>query len=596
VTEAVSSSAIALFLQSARRVRAGFELTAQEVPAALRICRLAEGMPLAIELAAAWVNVLSCQEIAQEIEANLDFLSTSLRDMPARHRSLRTMFDHSWKLLSSEERGAMRHLSIFRGGFKREAAQKVAGASLALLGSLLSKSLLRRSAAGRYDMHELTRQYVLLKLQADEGEHTAARDRHCQYYMARLQDWGAMLSSHTPQEAMHAMLGEMDNLRLAWEWSVRQQRLDLIKNSLRCFYLFFDTRSLYQEATELFAKASQALQDSPRGDGSMVERQLTQGLTLTYQGWFIFRMGRQGEARRLLDGALALLRDLGDWAVCPETLIHNGIVTYLTGDYTAGSLLVNEGLSLAEARQDIWYVALGLSNQGILAHAMGDYESAHDRMLSGLALWKQVGDPRAVAFALNFLSPLLIDMDCLSEADARLHESLALSESIGNRLGMGTAYANMGVIAERRGDLASACALIRQALDIFNDLGAYWDVAWARVHLSRSLTAMGEMGEARRILLDTTRLANQIEAMPIVVDALVGLADLLALEGDAEGALKLAQFVLDQPASKAKTKEFARCLVDRAYGQMAPEQVKAARLWASGQPAQKVVESYLAGR
>jgi tetratricopeptide (TPR) repeat protein len=217
-------------------------------------------------------------------------------------------------------------------------------------------------------------------------------------------------------------------------------------------------------------------------------------------------------------------------------------------------------------------------------------------MLSGLALWKQVGDPRAVAFALNFLSPLLIDMDCLSEADARLHESLALSESIGNRLGMGTAYANMGVIAERRGDLASACALIRQALDIFNDLGAYWDVAWARVHLSRSLTAMGEMGEARRILLDTTRLANQIEAMPIVVDALVGLADLHALEGDAEGALKLAQFVLDQPASKAKTKEFARCLVDRAYGQMAPEQVKAARLWASGQPAQKVVESYLAGR
>ncbi len=131
-------SAVALFVQSARRVQAGFVLRAEERLAVARICRLVEGMPLAIELAAAWARVLSCAEIAREIErtlapeANLEFLAASMRDVPERHRSMRAVIDHSWKLLSDDEQCALRQLAVFRGGFTREAAERVAGALLAL--------------------------------------------------------------------------------------------------------------------------------------------------------------------------------------------------------------------------------------------------------------------------------------------------------------------------------------------------------------------------------------------------------------------------------------------------------------------------------
>ena len=115
-------------------------------------------MPLGIELAAAWVWVLSCDEIAQEIQRNLDFLTTSARDVPERHRSMRAVFDSSWRMLSATEQRVLCQLSVFRGGFLREAAEQVAGASLPLLSALVTRSLVRRTVAGRYDLHELVQQ------------------------------------------------------------------------------------------------------------------------------------------------------------------------------------------------------------------------------------------------------------------------------------------------------------------------------------------------------------------------------------------------------------------------------------------------------
>ena len=145
VDRAEEYSAVALFVQSARRAQVGFELSAEERPWVARICQLVEGMPLAIELAAAWVRLLSCREIAQEIERNLDFLSTSARDLPERHRSMRAVFDHSWQMLSAEEQRVLRALSVFRGGFLREAAEQVTGASLSLLSALVTRSLVHRT-------------------------------------------------------------------------------------------------------------------------------------------------------------------------------------------------------------------------------------------------------------------------------------------------------------------------------------------------------------------------------------------------------------------------------------------------------------------
>ena len=156
-TAHVEGTAVELFLQRARRAHVGFDATTDDHADIVRICRLVNGMPLGIELAAAWVRTLSCHEIALEIERGLDFLSVSAKDLPLRHRSMRAVFDHSWKLLSEEEQKVLLRLSVFQGGFQREAAEHVAEATLLTLSALVTKSLIRRSGTGRYDLHELIR-------------------------------------------------------------------------------------------------------------------------------------------------------------------------------------------------------------------------------------------------------------------------------------------------------------------------------------------------------------------------------------------------------------------------------------------------------
>lgn len=171
--------AVRLFVERARQVRHDLALET-EAAAVVRICRLVEGMPLALEVAAAWLSTLSCAEVADEIQRSLDFLSTTLRDVPERHRSMRAVFDHSWQRLSPEERAVFMRLSVFRGGFNRAAAEVVAGATLPLLTALVGKSLLRwEFDRRRYQIHGLLRQYAAEQLAQSPPQVIQAHDAHC---------------------------------------------------------------------------------------------------------------------------------------------------------------------------------------------------------------------------------------------------------------------------------------------------------------------------------------------------------------------------------------------------------------------------------
>jgi predicted ATPase/DNA-binding SARP family transcriptional activator len=229
-------SAIALFVQQARRVRPGFVLDAASEPAVVGICQLAEGVPLAIELAASWLRVLSCREILAELEKGLDFLTSSLQNVPARHRSLRAVFENSWALLLPLEQALFRRLSVFRGGFRREAAAQVVGASLPLLAGLADKSLLRRNAYGRYEVHELLRQYADEHLQASAPEFEQVHDQHCHYYAALLTEYQPQLQGggHELQAALAALNAERENVRAAWNWAMEHRKIVELNQFMDC--------------------------------------------------------------------------------------------------------------------------------------------------------------------------------------------------------------------------------------------------------------------------------------------------------------------------------------------------------------------------
>lgn len=229
-----ASSAVALFVQEARRVQAGFGLTQEVAANVVSICRLVEGMPLGLELAANWLRVLSCAEIVAEIRRGLDFLTTTQADVPESHRSLRAVFDYSWNALPPAEQVAFRQLAVFRGGFERDAAAEILGISLPLLVGLMDRSLLRRNAQGRYEIHDFLRQYVLEKFQATPDEFEHIHNRHCHYYAGFMARYKTQLQSDDPATALATVNRERENVRLAWDWAVSHRRISDLETLMDC--------------------------------------------------------------------------------------------------------------------------------------------------------------------------------------------------------------------------------------------------------------------------------------------------------------------------------------------------------------------------
>lgn len=222
-------SALQLFELHAQRLRPNLKLVGAEREAAIRICQRVDGMPLAVELAAAWVNLLSCVEIAEEIERGFDFLSSTLRDMPERHSSLRAVFDHSWKRLTEAEQSALSRLTLFQGGFSLEASESIVGAERGVLSGLESKSLLRRSPNGRFDLHEVIRQYAKDYLK-DEA---ALRDRHSEYYLGLLHRSEAELFGADESNLLGRLFDELGNLSAAWAWALSQKQIARMNAALQ---------------------------------------------------------------------------------------------------------------------------------------------------------------------------------------------------------------------------------------------------------------------------------------------------------------------------------------------------------------------------
>ena len=233
-----SNSAVALFIHRAKQVNVNFAPASEDLSAIRRICSLVEGLPLGLELAATWVRTLSCHDIAQEIERNVGFLRTMRRGLPERHRSLWAVFDHSWSLLSPEEQRVLQQLTVFRGGFTREAAEQMARARLPVLSSLVDKSLVRHTEARRYEIHELIRQYAATHLHADEQEEKVTCRQHAAYYLTLFQRQESGLRSALQKETLDELRPEIDNFRAAWEYAVADTEIELLRRVTGPLYYF----------------------------------------------------------------------------------------------------------------------------------------------------------------------------------------------------------------------------------------------------------------------------------------------------------------------------------------------------------------------
>jgi predicted ATPase len=548
-------SAAALFLQSARRSRPDFTLSATDEEAIVQICQHVDGIPLAIELAAAWVNFLPCAEIALEVQTNLDLLSTTMRDIPLRHRSIRATFDHSWRLLTAEERQVLCQLSVFQGGFDRRAAAQITGASLPILASLVAKSLVRRTAEGRYDLHEVIRQYAQARLLDTDLEETV-RDRHSEFYLLLLSECEGALKSATQQATLRALTLEMDNLRAAWSWAIAHRLLKPIDKAIRSLGWLFETTGLLSEGIDQFELLIKAIRVDPNQGWQSIL-----GKALAQQSLLYFRRGEFSHAQHLNEEALAILRPNGEPSTMVDPLIYMGVIAHLNGELDRSWLLLDEALTCAENSGDRWGVAYARYNLGYVASLTGRYQDGYEQMSAGLEGWRKLGDPYSISLGLNYLSPTLIKLGLFDEARANLQESLLLSLETNNRWGAGTAYRFMGLISMIQGDLQAAEAHLCHSLEILTGYVIGWDIAVSTIYQGE-VALLAERHEAAAARFrNALQIARDAQAGPLALEALFGLARLRFQAGNLDESAALLAFIHRHPLTMFETRERAERLL-----------------------------------
>lgn len=360
-----SYSAVQLFVQRARQIQVGF-LLAENGDAVTAICQRTEGMPLGLELAATWLRAMSCRQIAAEMQGNLDFLTSPLRNVPERHRSLRAVFEQSWSLLTVVERDVLMRLSVFRGGFDREAAEQVAGASLPILAGLVDKSLIRLNPAGRYDLHELVRQYAAGKL-LDAGETAAAVESHYDYCLKLAEGAEAHLFGREQVAWFDKLEVELDNLRTALTWSIETERGLQLATALSWF---FCERSHWIEALNWLERTLAANQIMPH---SLWSKALHSAGALAGQLGNGGQLEKRQRARALCEQALALAREANDSWNIAWSLSHLAI--YTLDDAAQSATLLDECLALFREIDDPMGVAHTLVRRAWYALTLEDYST-----------------------------------------------------------------------------------------------------------------------------------------------------------------------------------------------------------------------------
>ncbi len=491
-------SAIRLFAERARRVRADFSL-ADEQRDVIRICQLVEGVPLAIELAAVWLKTINCQQIADEIQRDMDFLTSPLRNVQERHRSIRAIFEHSWQLLSSEEQATFRKLSVFRGGFTLEAAIHVANSSRQCLTALVDKSLVQMTPTGRFDLHELLRQYAEERLEGAD-ETAATQQAHSHYYAAFIHAREDDLKGRRQLAAISEIKAEWDNVRIACSWVFEHRDFELIAQLTEGLYRYgleyrlAETQALWRQALDVFAP--QPGEEPHSAWGRLLARTV---FLLESRGP---NVNPESEiAQQRVEMALAIARQHGDPVEIGYGLFAQGLLMDKRSDFNGALRCCEESLACYLPLNEGFHLAEVYSQMSSSYRALGQVESS--------LVWSQryLNQSRAIenlseeAWAIYQIGQVSYLLGHLSEAKAHTDSSKGIMTTLGNLIGLGACEWQLGTIAFYGGDIEQAVASIPLTMQLASDSGDV-EVRWLMLSLMGTIECLDAQYDRGKATLD----------------------------------------------------------------------------------------------
>jgi predicted ATPase/class 3 adenylate cyclase len=569
-----SATAVHLFVERAAQVVPGFALDDAGYSQVLRICRLVDGMPLAIELAASWASVLSCDEIADEIEGSIDFLATSMRDVPERHRSLRATMDQSWRLLTDAERGAFSRLSVFRGSFDRGAAVAVTGADVRLLSELVAKSLLRRQDFGRFELHELLRQYAAEHLRASPAEEADARERHARHYAAMLSERQMALMGPELAVARDELRGELDNLRAAAEWTLTEPDERAALEVLEAFNTFLWMHAWYEgaETLERLERTAGFDADDPASASAVALA------AAMYRIAIGARLGYDPAAEELATRCVPILRARNMKRELASCLCSLGMWGVYRDVYAEAAAFSAEGAELAQASGDGIAESGGLMDLGFARLLMDDLEAAREAFNAAHAVSGRLGNPILRAYATSKLG-LLADAEERFGDALRFHlEAHDLFASVGEAAGLGYALSRASMSAFGLGDYSEALRLGRAGYEAFSESNHRWGLITALCRIGFAALALGDGAEARGHFGEALERAHDAQAVSLQLLALSGIGACLAEDPtEQERAAVILTFTMGHEQLPKSYAFAAQPALDRLEAGLPQEELAAAR-------------------
>jgi predicted ATPase/DNA-binding CsgD family transcriptional regulator len=438
IEEALDSSAVKLFTQRARRVQPDFNPRKDDLPHIVSICHLVQGMPLGILLAAAWLEMISLEEIADEIRRSFDFLTTEMRDMPERQRSIRAVFLHSWNLLTETERAVFARLSIFRDGFTRQAAQAVTGASLRDLTGLANKSLLSRTPEGRYEIHDLLRQYAREQLELS-GDSPAIHEALSRYFAEFLYEREAGLKGHRQLAALDEIEADFENMALAVDWAISHKQYESVHQMVESLYWFGfirrETKDILLHALENLAPASSEQPHPVYG-------------RLLARTWPYVTTPRTN-----VEKALAIARQYDDALGIAIALQTLGWLTYdHDHDYNRAISLYEQSLEYYQRLDNRFAMADVYTNLGLCRTRLEQLSDAILFYRKGLELSREMGDKLRTAAALSLMAENALLKGLFTVAELSYQEASLLTREMMTGWGIVWNMSQLGVMALLRGD------------------------------------------------------------------------------------------------------------------------------------------------
>jgi predicted ATPase/class 3 adenylate cyclase/Tfp pilus assembly protein PilF len=513
--EVVSQSpAVELFIARAQAVKPDFTITNVNALAVAEICNRLDGLPLAIELAAARIKLLSPQAILTRLTNRLKLLTGGAQDLPVRQQTLRGAIDWSYHLLNTEERMLLSRLGIFTGGCTVEAAEAVCNATGDLpidvldgLQSLLDKSLLRQmehtDGESRLMMLETIREYALEQLE-QSGEAAVFQRQHATYYLTQVETAEPHLTDMEQIAWLNLLEHEHNNIRAALQWMFDCGEVEMAARVSAALWRFWFVHGHLSEGRQWLKRVLASSSGLPLD---------LRAKALNAAGGLAWAQCDYESAQTLYEESLALEYERGNREGISRVLTNLGTIVGTQGDYTRAVLLLEEGLSLHRQLGNKQGIAFALNNLGEIVQKQGHYRRAKGLYEESLALHRERGDRHSIAILLSNLGTVAQYDGDYVRAQASFEESLALFREMRSKLGIATSLIGLGLVTIHEGDYIRAEAFCRESLSLFHELEHQEGITMSLVGLAMSAIAQGRMERAVRLIGVVDSLAQDIDAI-----------------------------------------------------------------------------------